>query len=81
MGEDLVVHGEGLRRVEAEQRLEVEEIIKKQKKLEGEGDRDRAVEQAKGEAAPIREKGIAEAEAKEKLQAALNKFKDEAEAE
>jgi len=64
--------------IEAAQKKEVEEINKEQKKLEGEGDRDKAIEQAKGEAAPIREKGLAEAEAKEKLQAALNKFKEEA---
>lgn len=64
--------------VEANQDREVEAVRKEQKKLEGEGDRDRAIEQAKGEAAPIREKGLAEAEAKEAQQAALNKFGDEA---
>ena len=53
-------------------------IVKERKKLEGEGDRDKAVEVAKGEAAPIREKGFAEAQAKDKLQAALNKFKPDA---
>ena len=64
--------------VEAKQMKEVEEIKKQKKKLEGEGDRLMQEEQAKGAAAPIREKGFAEAMAKEKLQAALNKFKDEA---
>ncbi len=65
-------------KVDAARDKEVEEIRKEQKKVEGEGDRLRAEEQAKGEAAPIREKGLAEALAKEKLQAALNKFKPEA---
>jgi len=64
--------------VEANQKKETEEIIKEQKHLEGQGDRLRAEEAAKGEAAPIREKGYAEADAKEKLQAALNKFEDKA---
>ena len=64
--------------VKAEENRATEEIMKEQKKLEGEGDRARAEEQAKGDAAPIREKGFAEAEAKEKLQAALNKFGDNA---
>ena len=56
--------------VVANQNRDVEKINKEQKRLEGEGDRDKAIEQAKGEAAPIREKGLAEAQAKEKLQAA-----------
>ena len=64
--------------VEANQRQEVEEIIKIQKKLEGEGDRLRAEEQAKGVAASVREQGYAEADAKERLQDALNKFGDAA---
>ena len=64
--------------VEANQKKETEEIIKEQKHLEGQGDRLRAEEAAKGEAAPIREKGYAEADAKEKLQAALNKFQEAA---
>lgn len=64
--------------VEAEQRKQVEMINKEQKKLVGEGTRAQQEEEAKGLAAPIREKGFAEAEAKEKLQAALNKFGDEA---
>lgn len=64
--------------VKANEDKETEAILKEKKKLEGEGDRLRAEEQAKGEAAPIREKGFAEAEAKEKLQAALNKFGDAA---
>lgn len=64
--------------VEAEKRKATEAINKETKKLDGEGERLRAQEVAKGEAAPIREKGFAEAEAKEKLQAALNKFGDDA---
>ena len=64
--------------VKANQDKDTEKIFMDKKQLEGQGDKLRAMEQAKGEAAPIREKGFAEAEAKEKLQAALNKFKDEA---
>ena len=64
--------------VMANQNKETEAIMKQQKLLEGEGDKLRDMEKAKGEAAPIREKGFAEAEAKEKLQAALNKFGDAA---
>lgn len=64
--------------VKAEEDRETEKIHKEQKQLEGEGDRLRDEERAKGEAAPIREKGLAEAQAKDKLQEALNKFKDEA---
>ena len=64
--------------VKANEDKETELIKKEKKKLEGEGDKLREEEKAKGEAAPIREKGLAEAEAKEKLQEALNKFKDEA---
>jgi flotillin len=58
----------------ATQMRDAEEINKQQKKLLGEGDRVMKEEQAKGEAAPIREKGFAEADAKDKLQQALNKF-------
>ena len=64
--------------VEANQNKETEIINKETKKLAGEGDRLKAQEIAKGEAAPILEKGLAEAAAKEKLQAALNKFGDKA---
>ena len=64
--------------VKANEEKATEEIIKVKKKLEGEGDKLRDEEKAKGLAAPIREKGLAEALAKEKLQAALNKFKDTA---
>ena len=64
--------------VMANQKKDTETINKETKKLEGEGDRLKQEEIAKGEAAPIREKGLAEAEAKEKLQAALNKFGDKA---
>jgi len=62
----------------ASQDREVEAIKKEQKHLEGQGDMLMQLEQAKGLAAPIREKGYAEADAKMKLQAALNMFKDEA---
>ena len=62
----------------AAQQKEVEAINKEQKKLIGEGDRAQQEEQAKGAAAMTREQGYAEADAKEKLQAALNKFGDEA---
>jgi flotillin len=64
--------------VQANQAKEVEEINKLQKQLVGQGTRLQREEEAKGEAAPIREKGYAEADAKEKLQAALNKFQDAA---
>lgn len=64
--------------VKAEEEKATELIMKDKKKLEGEGDRLKQEEQAKGLAAPIREKGLAEAEAKMKLQEALNLFKDEA---
>jgi flotillin len=64
--------------VEANQRKEIEAINREQKKLVGEGDRLMKEEQAKGDAAPIRERGFAEAAAKEKLQASLNKFSDAA---
>lgn len=64
--------------IEANQKKAVEEINKLQKKLIGEGDRLMKEEQAKGEAAPIREKGYADADAKEKLQSSLNKFGDAA---
>ncbi|KKL80344.1 hypothetical protein LCGC14_2005700 [marine sediment metagenome] len=64
--------------VKANEDKETELIRKEQKRLEGEGDKLRAEEIAKGEAAPIREKGFADAEAKEKLQEALKKFDDNA---
>lgn len=64
--------------VMANQDKETEAIRKEQKKLQGEGDKLRDMEAAKGLAAPIREKGLAEAEAKMKLQDALNKFGDNA---
>ena len=64
--------------VVANQRKEVEAINREQKRLVGEGTRLQQEEEAKGLAAPIREKGFAEAEAKEKLQSALNKFGDAA---
>ena len=62
----------------ANQMKETEAIKKEQKKLEGEGDRLKAEEKAKGEAAPILEKGLAEAKAKDALQKALNLFSDAA---
>ena len=62
----------------ANQLREVEEINKQQKKLVGEGDRLMKEEQAKGEAAPILEKLLAEAKGKDELQKALNRFEDKA---
>ena len=64
--------------VVANQEKEVEEINKEQKRLDGEGDRIYLTEKAKGEASPIRERGLADAEAKMKLQDALNRFGPEA---
>ena len=64
--------------VVANQDREVEEINKERKRLDGEGDRIYFTERAKGEAAPIREKGLADAEAKMKLQDSLNRFGPEA---
>ena len=64
--------------VEANQHKEVEKINLEKKKLEGEGDRIKLTEQAKGNAAEAREQGKAEADAKEALQKALNKFNDKA---
>lgn len=64
--------------IEAEQKRDYENIIKEQKRLEGEGDRLKQEEQAKGEAAPIRERGLAEADALNKKQEALNKFTPQA---
>lgn len=64
--------------VVAEQKKAVEEINKDQKKLIGEGDRLQKEEQAKGDAAKYREDGLAQADAKEALQKALNKFGDAA---
>lgn len=64
--------------IKANEDKETEVIRRETKRLQGEGDKLRQEEQAKGDAAPIREKGLAEAEAKEKLQDALNKFGDKA---
>lgn len=64
--------------VQANQAKEVEEINKMQKQLVGQGTRLQKEEEAKGTAALTREQGYAEADAKEKLQAALNKFQDAA---
>ena len=64
--------------VVANQNREVEEINKEQKRLDGEGDRIYLTEKAKGEASPVRERGLADAEAKMKLQDALNRFGPEA---
>lgn len=60
--------------VKAKEEKATQEILKDKKRLEGEGDRIKAEQIAKGNAADIREKILAEAEGKEKLQAALNKF-------
>ncbi len=64
--------------VDVKKEKEVEAIKKEQKKLQGEGDRDRDIEQAKGEAAIILEKLLSEAKGKDELQKALNKFEDKA---
>lgn len=58
----------------ATQQKETEAINKEKKRLEGEGDRIKQEEQAKGLASTIRENGLAEAEAKTKLSEALKKF-------
>jgi len=76
-------------RIDAEKRKDVEQINKEQKRLEGEGDKIRELERAKGKAAPIIEVGSAEAEiilkklqseakGKDDLQKALNRFDDNA---
>lgn len=65
-------------KIEAERDKEVANIQKEALKSQGEGYRVNAEEKAKGDAASIREKGLAEADAKNKLQEALNKFKPEA---
>jgi len=64
--------------VEANQKKEVENINKEKKHLEGQGDYLMQMEQAKGKAEFVRQQGYADADAKERLQQALNKFKDEA---
>ena len=64
--------------VKATQDKEVESINRQQKQLMGQGDRLRDEEMAKGQAAFIRERGYADADAKQKLQDALNKFKENA---
>ena len=72
-------------RIKAEQLMDVEKINKEQKLLEGEGDKLRKEQQAKGDAATVREPGlakaeiieaqlVAEAKGKDKLSEALNKF-------
>jgi len=76
-------------RIRAEQDKQVESIQKERKRLEGEGDKIRDIERAMGLAAPIREKGTAEAEiiqkkleaeakGKDDLQKALKQFDDNA---
>ncbi len=65
-------------KINAEEKRAVEEIEKRRKELEGEGTKLKLEQEAIGNAAEIREKGKAEAEAKDKLQAALNKFEDKA---
>lgn len=64
--------------VKAEEDKETSKIEKETKRLDGEGDRLRAEEIAKGKAAPIREELAAEAEGKTLLQAALREFGDDA---
>jgi len=60
--------------IKANENKETEAIKKEMKKLEGEGDRLKLEEQAKGNAAEVREQGLAEALALEEKQKALNKF-------
>jgi len=60
--------------IKANENKETEFIKKEMKRLEGEGDRAMLEEQAKGNAAEIREQGLAEALALEEKQKALNKF-------
>jgi flotillin len=64
--------------VAAEQSLATETINKDKKIMEGQGDRLRLEEQAKGNAAKILQDGLAEAQAKDALQKALNLFGDNA---
>lgn len=61
--------------IKATQDKETQVIIKEQQRLQGEGYRLQKEEEAKGNAADIRERGIAEADAKDRLQKALNEFK------
>lgn len=60
--------------VKAEEEKATEQILKEKKKLEGEGDRLKLEQQAKGQAAEIFEKLSAEAKGKDELQKALNQF-------
>jgi len=62
----------------ANQLKDVEAVNKEKKLLQGQGDRQMQEEQAKGSAAKFREDGLAQADAKEALQKALNKFDDKA---
>ena len=62
----------------ANQLKDVEAVNKDKKLLQGQGDRAMQEEQAKGSAAHFKEDGLAQAAAKEALQAALNKFEDKA---
>lgn len=64
--------------IEVNQRKEVSKVNKETLLLEGEGEKLKAIELAKGKASETREMGLAEAEAKEKLQTALNKFTERA---
>ena len=64
--------------VEANQNKEVEKIKKETKQLDGEGEQLKLQAIAIGEAAKTKETYLAEAEGKEKLQEALNKFSPQA---
>lgn len=64
--------------VEATQKKDVEEIIKQQKQLVGEGDQKMKEAQAKGAAATTREEGYSQAAVLDKKQEALNKFGNDA---
>jgi len=62
----------------ANQQKEVESINKEKKQLIGEGTKLQQEQEAIGAAAKYKEDGLAQAAAKEALQAALNKFEDKA---
>jgi len=64
--------------VKANQDQQVQEIVKKQQLLKGEGEKLYLEQVALGEAAKVREQLYAEAKGKEELQKALNKFDDKA---
>jgi len=64
--------------IDAEKQKDVARVIREEQHLIGEGEKLRLQEVAKGNAAGVREKGFAEADALDKKQIALNKFGDAA---